>query len=180
MNFAVSFIFSKQSTFSPSKLTCKPRVGKLGNAWLSYGYLDSALFSIKCWTRSVTRSPWKVVAEQWKMLGFLASGAEEFTLGPEIRLDRSELLCNKGLLKSKRDRKPSISALLTMPKPLSVWITINCGKFWKRWEYQTTWPASWEICMQVRKQQLELDMKQRLVPNRKRSTSRLYIVTLLI
>ena len=41
-----------------------------------------------------------------------------------------------------------------------VCITINCGKFWKRWEYQTTWPASWEICMQVRKQQLELDMEQ--------------------
>ena len=37
---------------------------------------------------------------------------------------------------------------------------INCGKFFKRWEYQTTWPASWEICMQVRKQQLELDMEQ--------------------
>ena len=36
----------------------------------------------------------------------------------------------------------------------------NCGKFWKRWEYQTTWPASWEICMQVRKQQLEPDMEQ--------------------
>ena len=41
-----------------------------------------------------------------------------------------------------------------------VWTTITCGKFWKRWEYQTTWPASWEICMQVRKQQLELDMEQ--------------------
>ena len=41
-----------------------------------------------------------------------------------------------------------------------VWITSNCGKFWKRWEYQTTWPASWEICMQVRKPQLELDMEQ--------------------
>ena len=41
-----------------------------------------------------------------------------------------------------------------------VWITINCGKFWKRWEYQTTCPASWETYMQVRKQQLELDMKQ--------------------
>ena len=40
-----------------------------------------------------------------------------------------------------------------MPKPLTVWITINCGKFWKRWAYQTTWPASWEIVMQVRKQQ---------------------------
>ena len=48
----------------------------------------------------------------------------------------------------------------TMPKPLTVWITINCGKFWKRWEYQTTCPASWEICMQVREQQLELDMEQ--------------------
>ena len=41
-----------------------------------------------------------------------------------------------------------------------VWITINCGKFWKRWEYQTTWPASWETYMQVRKQELELDMEQ--------------------
>ena len=40
------------------------------------------------------------------------------------------------------------------------WITINCGKFWKRWEYQTTWHASWETCMQVKKQQLELDMEQ--------------------
>ena len=45
-------------------------------------------------------------------------------------------------------------------KPLTLWITINCGKFWKRWEHQTTWSASWEICMQVRKQQLELDMEQ--------------------
>ena len=40
-----------------------------------------------------------------------------------------------------------------------VWIT-NSGKFLKRWEYQTTWPASWEICMQIRKQQLELDVEQ--------------------
>ena len=47
-----------------------------------------------------------------------------------------------------------------MPKPLTVWITINCGKFWRRWEYQTPWPASWETCLQVRKQQLELDMEQ--------------------
>ena len=53
------------------------------------------------------------------------------------------------------------SALLTMLKPLTVWITTNCGKFWKRWEYQTTLPASWETCMQVKKQQLELDMEQK-------------------
>ena len=41
-----------------------------------------------------------------------------------------------------------------------VWITTNYVKFWKRWEYQTIRPASWETCMQVRKQQLELDMEQ--------------------
>ena len=41
-----------------------------------------------------------------------------------------------------------------------MWITTNCGKFLKRWEYQTPWPASWEICIQVKKQQLELDMEQ--------------------
>ena len=57
-------------------------------------------------------------------------------------------------------RKISTSALLTMPKPLIMWTTTNSGKFLERWEYQTTWPASWEICMQVRKQQLELDMEQ--------------------
>ena len=62
--------------------------------------------------------------------------------------------------KSKRVLEKHLSALVTMPKTLTVWITINCGKFWKRWAYQTIWPASWEICMQVRKQQLELDMEQ--------------------
>ena len=83
--------------------------------------------------------------------------------------------------KQKGSRKMSISALLTMPKPLTVWIATNCGETnLQRREYQTTWPASWETCMQVRKQQLELDMDNRLVPNRKRSMSRLNIVTLLI
>ena len=62
--------------------------------------------------------------------------------------------------KAREFQKSSISDLLTMSKPLTVWITLNYGKFWKRWEYQTTWPASWETYMQVRKQQLELDMEQ--------------------
>ena len=62
--------------------------------------------------------------------------------------------------KQESSRKTSISALLTVTKSLTVWITIKCRKFWRRWEYQTTWPTSWEICMQVRKQQLELDMEQ--------------------
>ena len=53
------------------------------------------------------------------------------------------------LKKQESSRNTSISALLTTPKPLNMWITINCGKFWKRWEYQTTWPISWETYMQV-------------------------------
>jgi len=46
-----------------------------------------------------------------------------------------------------------------MINPLTVWITTNCGKLLKRWEYQTTLPASQETCMQVKKQQLEPDME---------------------
>ena len=75
---------------------------------------------------------------------------------PEIKLPISAGSSQK----QESSRKTSISALLTMSKILTVWITINCGKFWKKWEYQTTWPASWETYMQVRKQQLELDMEQ--------------------
>ena len=60
--------------------------------------------------------------------------------------------------KQRNSRKTSTSASLTKPKPLTVWITENCGKFLRRWEYQTTLPASWETCMQVKKQQLEPDM----------------------
>ena len=57
-------------------------------------------------------------------------------------------------------RKTSTSASLTILKPLTVWITTDCGKFSKRCEYQTILPASWETCMKVKKQQLELDMEQ--------------------
>ena len=46
-----------------------------------------------------------------------------------------------------------------MPKPLIVWIILT-WEILKEMEYQTTWPASWEICMQVKKQQLELDVEQ--------------------
>ena len=89
---------------------------------------------------------------KFQMFKLVLEKAEE----PEIKLPTSV-----GLLKKQESsRKTSISALLTMLKPLTVWITTNWEKFWKRWEYQTTWSASWEICMQVRKQHLELDMEQ--------------------
>ena len=57
-------------------------------------------------------------------------------------------------------KKTSISASLTTLKSLTLWIITNCRKFLKRWEYQTTLPAFWEICMQVKKPQLEPDMEK--------------------
>ena len=75
---------------------------------------------------------------------------------PEIKLPTS-IGSSK---KQGSSRKTSAFALLTMPKPLTVWIITTCEKFLKRWDYQTTLPASWEICMQVKKQQLELDTEQ--------------------
>ena len=88
----------------------------------------------------------------FKMFKLDLEKAEE----PEIKLSTS----TDSLKKQENTRKTSTSALFTMPKPLTVWITTNCRKFLKRWKHQTTWPASWEIGMQVRKQQLELEMEQ--------------------
>ena len=76
--------------------------------------------------------------------------------------------------KAREFQKNIYFSSLTILKPFTVWIVTNCGKFWKRWEYQTTFPASWEIRRQVKKQQLEL------VPNWERSMSKLFTVTLII
>ena len=48
--------------------------------------------------------------------------------------------------KARNSRKMSTSALLITPEPLTMWIRTTCGKFFKRWECQTTFPSSWEIC----------------------------------
>ena len=93
---------------------------------------------------------------------------------PEIKLPTA----TGSSKKQENTRKVSTSALLTMPKPLTVWITTN--KFLKRREYQTTWPTSWEISMQVKKQQIELDMEQQTGSKLGKEYVRLYIVTLLI
>ena len=88
----------------------------------------------------------------FQMFKLVLEKAEE----PEIKLPES----TRSSKKQESSRKTSISALLTMPKPLTMWTTKKLWKFWKRSEYQATWPASWETCIQVRKQQLELDMEQ--------------------
>ena len=104
-----------------------------------------------CWKFSKPgfSNTWTVNFQMFKLV---LEKAEE----PEIKLPISA----GSLKKQKSSRKISISALLTMPKPLTVWITINCRKFWRIWDYPTPWSDSWETCMQVGKQQLELDMEQ--------------------
>ena len=75
---------------------------------------------------------------------------------PEIKLP-IKLLSSKN---QESFRKTSTCLLLTTLNPLTLWVTTNCGTFFKSWEYQPTLPGSWEICMQVKKQQVELDMEQ--------------------
>ena len=79
-----------------------------------------------------------------------------FTKGRGIR----DQIANIHWIIDKEENSRKTSASLTMLKHLTMWITTNCGKFFKRWGYHTTWPASWEICMQFKKQELELDMEQ--------------------
>ena len=75
---------------------------------------------------------------------------------PEIKLPTSV-----GLSKQQESSRKNIYfCFIDYAKAFDCVDHNNCGKIFKRWEYQTTWPDSWEICMQVRKQQLELDMKQ--------------------
>ena len=80
---------------------------------------------------------------------------------PEIKLPTSI----GSYKKHENSKKTSTSASMTTSKPLIttkafvVLITTNCGKLFKKWEYQTTLSASWEICMQIKNQQLELKME---------------------
>ena len=125
------------------------------------GFYNSYTYYHEWWRREHQPIPVFLPGEahgQRSLVGYSPWGLKELdmTEQPEIKLPTSA-----GPWKKQESfRRTSISALSTMPKPLTVWITINCGRFWERWEYQTTWPVSWEICMQVRKQQLELDMEQ--------------------
>ena len=66
--------------------------------------------------------------------------------------------------KAREFQKNIYFCFIDYAKPLTLWIITNCGKFFKRWEYQIILPASWEICMQVKKQQLEPDVDQQELP----------------
>ena len=90
--------------------------------------------------------------ENFQMFKLVLEKVEE----PEIKLPIS----TGSQKKLENSRKTPTSAVLTTPKPLTVWFTMNYGRFFKRWEYQNTSSVSWEICMLVKKQQLELDIEQ--------------------
>ena len=139
--------YQKKSIFIPAP--------KKSNATECSNYHTIALIShaskvISKFSKLDFNSTWM---ENFQMYKLDLEKAEE----PEIKLPASA-----GSEKNQgSSRKTSTSATLTMLKPLTVWITTNCEKFFKRWEYQTTWPASWEICMQVKKEHSESDMEQR-------------------
>ena len=86
------------------------------------------------------------------MFNLVLEKAEE----PQIKWPTS----TGSLKKPERSKKNIYFCFMDNVKPLTMWTTIDSGKFLKKWEYHTTWPASWETYMQVRKQQLELDMEQ--------------------
>ena len=92
---------------------------------------------------------------------------------------RDQIANMQWIIKKAREFQKNICIIDTL-KPLTMWITTNCGKFLKRWEYQTILPVSRETCMWAKKQQFEPDMEQKgLAQNWERSSSSLYIVALL-
>ena len=88
----------------------------------------------------------------------LPDGQARFRKGRGTRDQIANIHC---IIKKAREFQKNIYfCFKTTPKPLTEWITTKCEKFFTIWEYRIIWLASWEICMQVKKQQLELDMEQ--------------------
>ena len=134
----------KRSVFIP--------IPKKGNAKECSNYCTIALISHASNTQnfpsqvSAIYEPWTSICSSWCL--------------KRQRNQRSN--CQHPLDYQKSNRVPEKHLFLLYWLCQSLWLcgSQETGKFWKRWEYQTTWPASWETCMQVKKQQLELDMKQ--------------------
>ena len=145
-------------------------IPKNGNAKECSNYCTIALISqlAKWWSKCSKPGFNSMWTMNFQIFQLNLEKAEE----PEIKLPLDH---------RKTERVPLKHLLVLYWLRQSLWLCglQQTGKFWKRWEYQMTLPASWEICVQVKKQQLELDMEKHF-SNRERSTSRLYLVTLLI
>ena len=94
---------------------------------------------------------------------------------------RDQIANIRWIIEKAREFQKNMCFTIYSKKSLTVWITTtNYGEFLNKWEYKTTWPASCEICMQVKKQQLELDMEQQTGSKLGKEYINFYIVTLLI
>ena len=143
----------------------------------------TGIFKLWCWrrllrilwtTKRSNQSILKEINPEYSLVGLmLTKNFQTFKLDLEKAEDRDQIANIHWIIKKAREfqKKASTSTSLTTIKPLTVCITANCGRFLKRWEYQTISPASWEICMQVKKQQLELDMEQQTGSKWERSMS---------
>ena len=152
------------------KWVCTPRM------WTETTGVSEALIMFSL----TSRKKWNCtnISFTWTDMGTLYSVHQMLILSPSEQWvswgEGGSLLC------SLKD-SPSFSRvgcdwqfIWSRLRGFAVWIITNCGKFLKKWECQTTLPASWGICMQVKKQQLEVDMDKGLVPNWERRTSRLF------
>ena len=150
-----------QYTSKFGKLSCGHRTGKRsvfipipkkGNVKEYSNYYTIALISHTS----------KVVLEilQARLQQFMNQELPDVKAGFRKGRRTRDQIANIHCIIEKPNNSRKASTFLTMLKPLAMWITTNCGKFWKRWEYQTTLPVSWETCMQVKKQQSELSRKQ--------------------
>ena len=95
---------------------------------------------------------------QWYVNYELPDVQAGFTKGRGTRVQMANI--HWIIEKAREFEKNTNFCFIDYAKAFSVWITVNCRKFFKRWEYQTTWPASCETYIQVKKQHLELDMEQ--------------------
>ena len=74
---------------------------------------------------------------------------------------RNQIANIRWIIEKARELQKNIYfCFMDYAKALTVWITMNCGKFFKRWKYQTMLPDSWKTCMHAKKEQLKLDMEQ--------------------
>jgi len=134
----------KRSVFIPIQIKAKPKMFKI--------------------LYNCTHSHISKVMQKIFKIGFSSIWTEKFQiykLGFEEAEEPVKLTTFiRSWTNQKSYRKICTSTSLTTLKPSTVWITTNCGKFFKRWEYQIRLPASWETCMLVQKQHLESDTEQ--------------------
>ena len=126
-------------------------------------------FELQCWRR-LLRVPWTTRRSNQSIVKEINPEYSLAGLMLKLKLQYLATWCEADSLGK--------NLLLESQKFLTVWVIKNCGKFLKRWEYQTTSPTSWEICMQVKKQQLEPDVEQQTGSKLRKDNVKL--VTLLI